>query len=99
MIERYESCWILSLPAIGKYKIEFVYAPSGYEIAPHTHSNQDIKLMLLFGHNVRFFRQNAKDGLVNFMARFRHIGRIFTINAGDIHYFKVSKWPLIFMNI
>lgn len=34
-----------------------------------------------------------------YKASFRNIGRMFTINSGDIHYFKVSKWPLIFMNI
>jgi hypothetical protein len=98
-IERYERCLVLSLPAFGKYKIEFVYAPRGYEIAPHTHSHQDIKLIFLFGHNIRFYRKRPLKELVTFWARFSNIGKSFTILANDIHYFKVSNWPLVFMNI
>ncbi len=98
IIYKYEACWILSFPSFKNYKIEIVYAPSGYEIKPHTHGNQDIKLMLLFGNNVRFFRKKPEGNLISFNARFQHIFRVFTINAGDLHYFKVSKFPLIFLN-
>ena len=100
MIERYERCWGLSLPAIGRLKIEFWFCPPRYKIRPHTHKNQDIKLILLFGHNVLFHRRKKFKYLGDaFLAKFKHIGRIFTINAGDEHSFDVSNWPLIFMNI
>lgn len=100
MIKRYESCIGISFPAFRRCKIEVWYAPRGYEIKEHTHPNQDIKLRLLFGHNVRFHRR--KRGHVcgeSFWATFRNIGKVFTINAGDSHHFEVSNWPLIFLNV
>lgn len=99
-IKRYERCWGLSFPSVGKWKIEIWYAPRGYEIAEHTHPNEDIKLILLFGHNVVFHRRKKSTFIgESFWARFRDIGHIFTINAGDSHFFTVSNWPLVFMNI
>ena len=97
-LHRYERCLILSFPSIGKYKIEILYLPSGYQIAPHTHDQQDIKLVVLFAHNVRFFRQRPTEGLITFLAQWRHIFKVFTIRANDIHFFTVSKFPLIFLN-
>lgn len=99
LIQHHESCLGLSLPAIGKYKIEFWYCPSEYEIKPHSHNNVDIKLMFLFGHNTRFFRCKP-DGsnLISFLARSRHMFKVFNIYAGNIHWFTVSKFPLIFIN-
>jgi hypothetical protein len=100
MIKRYESCWGLSLPAVGKWKIEFWFAPPGYQIKEHTHDEEDIKLVLLFGHNVKFHRLKKGDSVWQvFFATWHNIGRSFTINAGDAHSFAVSSWPLIFMNI
>lgn len=96
----YESCRGLSLPAIGKYKIEFWYCKSGYEIQPHSHNNIDIKLFFLFGHRISFYRRRRPQVLPDFFyAKWWHILSHFNIRAGDIHYFKVSKYPLIFMNL
>jgi hypothetical protein len=100
MLRRYESCIGLSLPAIGRWKLEVWFAPPGYKIAPHTHDLEDIKLILLFGHNVRFYRQKkGSNRLETVLARFSNIGRLFNIRAGDLHYFTVSDWPLVFLNI
>ena len=100
MLRRYEQCLVFSLPAIGSWKIEFVYAPAGYSIREHTHNGLNIKLIPLFCHNVMFYRRKKGELFgERFYAWFRHIGRVFTINSGDAHYFDVSKWPLIFMNI
>jgi hypothetical protein len=99
-IKRYEACWILSFPSIKNWKIEIVYAPRKYQISPHTHEHQHIKLILLFGHNICFYR--TKKGTTNqetFNARFRDVGTMFTIGAGDNHHFTVSNWPLVFLNI
>lgn len=99
LINKYEKCWILSFSSIGRWKLELVYCPPNYEIQPHTHNQQDIKLIFLFGHNIRFFRQRPNGKLISFLARIRHIGKVFTIRANDIHYFNVSRWPLLFLNI
>lgn len=99
LIQRHESCIGLSLPAFGRYKIEVWFAPRGYSIKEHTHPNENIKLLFLFGSNIRFHRRQAGFLLgESFFATFRNIGKIFTINAGDAHWFEVSDWPLIFVN-
>lgn len=100
MIKKYEACRGISFSSFKQWKIEIWYAPRGYEIQPHTHENEDIKLVFLFGHNIRFHRRK-KDAFLgqSFLARFENIGKIFTINAGDEHSFTVSNWPLLFMNI
>ncbi len=54
--------------------------------------------MFLFGHNVMFHRRRSYFDAASFQAKWWNVGRVFTINAGDIHYFTVSKWPLIFVN-
>ncbi len=99
IINRYGPCWLLTLFKFKRLQIELVYCPPHYEITPHSHDNQDIKLVFLFGHNIRFFRWRSGQGLISFFARSRHIFKVFTINSGDIHYFRVSRWPLIFINI
>lgn len=99
-IRRHECCVGLSLMNIGRFKIEIWYAPSGYEIKPHRHDHENIRLYFLFGHNVSFFRKrNSNSDWERFDARWYHIGHGFTIRAGDCHKFCVSKFPLIFMNI
>lgn len=99
-IKHYESCIGLSLPSIGRWKIEFWWAPPGYSIKPHTHDNEDIELFFLFGHNCRFHRLEKGHLLgESFLARFKHFGKHFSIRAGTIHSFDVSNWPLLFMNI
>ena len=100
MLKRYERCIGLSLPAIGRWKIEFWFCPANYRIQEHTHDQEDIKLILLFGHEVRFHRRKKSEMLGQaHLARWRDIGRVFTINAGDAHWFEVSDYPLIFCNI
>lgn len=100
IFKRFESCLGISLPAWGRIKVELWYAPAGYSIKPHTHNKQDIKLIFLFGNNVRFHRRKKGTYLGESVVMFwRNIGRIFTIRAGDEHSFDVSHTPLIFLNI
>lgn len=101
-LRKFESCRGLSFPSIGKWKIEIWYAPSGYTIREHTHNNEDIKLVLLFGHDVVFHRvRNTKysSRKISFLAKLWHIGKSFSIRAGDSHWFEVSRFPLVFLNI
>jgi hypothetical protein len=100
LFKRYESCFGVSFPPIGRKKIEFWFCLPRYEIKEHTHLNENIKLLFLFGHNIVFHRRKKGEFLSEtFLARLRDIGTLFTINAGDAHFFTVSNWPLIFMNI
>lgn len=99
-IHRYERCFILTFLTFGKWQLELVYAPKNYRIREHSHDQQSIKLIPIFCHNIRFWRRKRNDVLsTSFQATFRHIGRVFTINAGDYHYFECSNWPLVFINV
>lgn len=99
LVHRHESCIGFSLPSIGKYKVEIWYCPSKYAIKPHSHDNINIKLMFIFGHNTKFFRSKSDGtGLITFLARARHMFKTFTIHAGDLHWFSVSTYPLVFIN-
>lgn len=101
MIKRYEKCWGLSFPAIGRWKLELWLCMPNYKIREHSHDNQDIKLMFLFGKYVRFHRTKVDELLGEaYLATFpRDLFKIFNIRAGDRHWFEVSNWPLIFLNI
>jgi hypothetical protein len=103
MIERHESCWGLSLPAIGKYKIECWFCPPNYAIKKHKHPNQNIKLFFLFGSGTTFHRERESEFGVkvdSYTVRgWRDFGRCFNILRGDYHYFSVSSFPLIFLNV
>lgn len=97
---KYEKCYGVTLPHVGRKQIEFWFCLPHYSIRPHTHNNENIKLVFLFGNNVRFHR--LKKGYLlgdTYLAKWNNIGRTFTINAGDLHHFDVSNFPLVFMNV
>ena len=100
LIRFYEQCVGISLPAIGRYKIELWWCPSGYKIIPHSHDNQDIELCFLFGHDTTFYRKKQEELFSDSYTPNwpKDIGKVFTISAGTIHWFEVSKWPLVFIN-
>lgn len=99
-IKRYESCVGLSFINIGRFKVEFWFAPAGYQIRPHTHNHEHIRLYFLFGDRVSFHRKRyGSNNWETFHARWFNIFRGFNIRAGDAHWFSVSKVPLIFVNI
>ena len=100
MLRKHESCWGISFPAIGRYKVEIWTAPAGYSIRPHSHDNEDIKLMFLYGNNVRFHRKKKGHFLSeSFLATWKNIFKVFNIRAGDVHSFDVSDTRLIFINL
>lgn len=102
MVNRYKECWGLSLFKWGRYKIEIWYAPRGFKIEKHKHPNQDIRLYFIFGHGTTFYRQRdtANESIVaERTIAWWNIGARFNILRGDYHWFTVSRFPLIFMNI
>jgi len=101
LFRKYEDCYGISFPAIGQWKVEIWFCKPNYIIKEHSHNNEDIKLFFLFGRGV-FFHKRRQDELfpTSFLASFpRNFLKCFNIWAGEFHYFEVSKWPLIFLNI
>lgn len=102
MIARHERCVGLSLPAIGWWKIELWFCPPNYQIEKHSHPNVDIRLFFIFGNNSVFCRErNNANGIerVSKTIKWWHFGRSFRIKRNDLHYFTVSRLPLIFFNV
>jgi len=100
LIKRHEQCIGISLPSLGRFKLECWYCPSGYKIKPHSHDNIDIELLFLSGggttiHRKEFSELFSESHKLHWL---RDFGRRFTIKAGTVHWFNVSKWPLIFIN-
>jgi hypothetical protein len=98
LFNRYESCVGLTLFRLFKYNIEIWYCPKEYEIVPHSHPEEDIELMYIFGKTT-FFRQ-CYSGAPILSVIPRMPFKCHSVPAGYIHWFKVSKtFPLIFINI
>ena len=92
-------CYGFRLYTINKYQAELWYCPKGLAIIEHKHSNEDIELMFLFGHNTTFYRRHSISRLLEFATmKWYNIGKTFTINNGHYHSFSVSKLPLVFIN-
>jgi hypothetical protein len=101
LFRRYEQCYGLSLPAIGRWKIEVWFCMPNYKIKEHAHNNEDITLVFLFGKDVVFHKHSLiYNTPIIFLANFpRHFLKCFNIWAGESHYFEVSSTPLIFLSI
>lgn len=99
--KKFEKCYGLSLPAIGRWKVEFWFVMPNYKIPEHSHDNQDIKLVFLFGRYVMFRkRKRCNISGVTYLASLPYsFLKVFNIEAGYLHDFDVSSWPLVFMNI
>lgn len=99
LISRYERALGIRLWRWGTFQIELWFAPAGYKIRPHSHPDEDIELVFLFG-DAEFARQKWMQRPELFHATFpRHFGRRFSIAAGCVHWFTVSESMLVFVNI
>lgn len=96
MINKHEKCIGIVL---WKWKQKFIqlwYCPAMYQIKPHSHPEEDIKLMYIFGITV-FFRV-VNEQIEYFVPRCYHIFRSFSVKAGVTHWFSPSPLPLIFIS-
>lgn len=66
---------------------------------PHSHNDQHIELMYLFGKTT-FFREKKTlfPTTEGFTPRWYNVFKRFTVNAGQVHSFSVSSLPLVFVN-
>lgn len=101
LFNRHEKCIGLTLWSFGRKHIQIWYCPRGYTIEKHSHPDEDIELMYLFGSTV-FWRGSSNEVLTYFEESYKpkwhHFGRRFSVKAGMVHWFVVSKLPLIFIN-
>lgn len=96
LINRHEKCWGIVLFKWRQKFIQLWYCPAGYNIQPHSHPEEDIELMYIAGTTT--FTRVINLRAQSFTPKWYHIFQTFSVKAGTYHYFKVSKWPLIFIN-
>lgn len=100
IINRHEDCVGITLFKWGQRRIELWFCPSGYKIEEHSHPQEDVELMFLYG-NTLFCRQktDGKTPVESYYAQFPgDFGRVFTVKHDDSHWFNVGNKPLIFLN-
>src|SRR5579859_3900335 len=97
IINRHKSCIGITLFRLFNLNIELWYCPRGFKIEPHSHPEEDIQLMYLFGKTT-FYLVHESIGGKRFIPKWYHFGHCFSVPAGFEHWFVVSKWPLIFIN-
>lgn len=93
LINRHGPCVGVKLFSFGQYHVQIWFCPANFMIERHSHPDEHIELMYLAGDAV-FFRGDFEL----FKPRWYHFGRSFSVAPGVVHWFSVSKWPLIFIN-
>ena len=98
LIRRHESCVGLLLWKSGQNTVELWVCPPDYAIKEHSHPDENIELMYLFGKTT-FYRRSGFLGFEqSFTPRFWNFANRFSVPAGWSHRFRVGKWPLVFLN-
>lgn len=95
LFNRHERCVGFKLWSTKTRFVQLWYCPRGYRVEAHSHNDQNIELMYVFGMTT-FYR--ISDTLESFRPRWKHIFRSFSVKAGQVHWFTVSSLPLIFIN-
>jgi hypothetical protein len=103
IFHRYDYCRGLTLWRKGQRNVEAWWCPSGYEIIPHSHPNETIELIPLFGW-ATFHRQKKVAGewlpAESVVVTPRRWFRKHTVPMGCLHWFTVGRrMPLIFLNV
>lgn len=98
IFNKHEGCIGLTLFRAFRFNIEIWFCPKGYSIKPHSHPEEHIELMYIYGRTV--FHRISDAGIKQFFEpEWYHIFNTFTVARGTIHWFEVSDRPLIFINI
>ena len=93
-----EHCVGITLFRFGQRNIELWFINAEYTIEKHSHPEENIELMFLFGFGTTFFRK-TKTNTDKFFPRWPlDMFKRFSVRAGDIHWFTTTTWPLVFIN-
>lgn len=99
LFRRYDVCRGLLLFKFMNRTVELWYCPKGYVIPEHSHPNEDIELMYLFGSTSFYRRRPYGFKLADSLTlEWCDFGRCFSVPAGWSHWFVVGKLPLVFIN-
>ena len=95
LFNRHGPCVGIKLWSDRKRFVQLWICPRGYTVKQHSHDDEEIELMYLFGRTT-FFR--VAESVQQFTPKWYHVFRSFTVKPAQIHWFSVSSLPLIFIN-
>jgi hypothetical protein len=99
VFHRYDCCRGITLWRWGQFNIEAWWCPRWYEIVPHSHPNEAIELVPLWGH-ATFYRQSPEGVVESVCVDHRRWFRRHTVPMGWRHWFTVgASHPLVFLNL
>lgn len=113
LIDRHGPCIGIRLWKSGQKFVQLWIIPPNYIIEPHSHDDENIELMYLWGkttfwravrvvkskfyHNDELIEKIETDE-EGFIPTRHDVGRCFSVPAGTMHWFKTTSTRLIFIN-
>lgn len=98
IVNTYGPCVGLTLYRVGIHRAECWYIPAWYTIVEHTHPNENVELMFIFG-KTNFWRRNLTTGVIKSVeTSWRFFARRFSVKYFHSHKFTTTSWPLVFIN-
>lgn len=99
LINRHGPCIGIRLWKCGQKFIQLWIVPPNYTIEPHSHDDEDIELMYIWGKTT-FYREKTPLIIIEEFTPDQNydIGKCFTVPAGTMHWFKTTTTRLIFIN-
>lgn len=96
IFHRHGPCFGITLFKWKHYRIEIWKFPSNYTIEKHSHPNENIEVLYLFG-NATFYRIKPENHEL-VIWKSDYIPKFLSLPAGYIHWFIVGKLPLVAIN-
>ena len=91
-------CRGITLYSFKNKRAELWYIPANYKIIEHTHNQEDVELMFVFGKTV-FYRRNLETSEVSLAtSTWKMFCKCFSVKHFHSHWFSTSSWPLFFIN-
>ena len=98
LINRHDNCVGLRLWKWGQTQIELWFCPKNYNIGRHSHNQQDIEIMFLFGAPHFWRRENGIETSAHLRWP-RNLLDVFSIRRGVVHSFHTGRLPMVVLSI
>lgn len=96
IFNKHEECRGITLFKFKQFRAEIWYCPAGYNIVEHSHPQEDVELLYIFGSTI-FSRRDLRFEDKRESAKPKFL-RSFSVKHYHSHWFEVGKYPLVFIN-
>lgn len=95
IFNRHEKCFGITLYRFGRYRAEIWFCAPLYNIVEHSHFEEDVELMHIYG-DTKFTRRNLWNGAIESVIP--RMFQKFSVRHYHSHWFSVGKKWLVFIN-